>query len=241
MNIAIIDDSEMDRQKLSDYIMRYCRTHTIFAELEQFCNGETFLAVFSRKDFDVIFLDIIMDGIDGMDTARRIRGHDASCLLIFTTTSQDFAVESFRVRAFDYLVKPFEYVQFEEVMDLCEAALLRYARYIEVKEGRENVRILLRDILYADYSNHYVQIHTKRRMIRTYIPFGEFSPMLLSQPQFLYCYRNCIVNLDEVASLDEKDFILHSGERVPIGRTLRPTVRQRYADYAFEKLEGLHR
>lgn len=240
MNIAVIDDSITDRQQLSDYIMRYCKTHAIFAELAQFCNGETFLAVFERKKFDVVFLDIIMDGMDGMDTARRLRERDASCLVIFTTSSQDFAVESFRVRAFDYLVKPFAYEQFAEVMDLCESALLRHARYIEVKEGRENVRILLREILYADYSNHYVQPHTKRRMIRTYLPFGEFSPLLLSQPQFLYCYRNCIVNMDEVASMDDKDFILHSGERVPIARTLRPSVRQRYADYAFEKLEGLH-
>lgn len=239
MNIAIIDDAAEDRRLLSDYISRYCKSHTIFVEVEPFCNGETFLAVFGKKKFDVIFLDIFMDGIDGMDAARRIRDRDSNCLLIFTTSSQEFAVESFRVRAFHYLVKPFTFERFSEVMDLCETVLLRQARYIEVKEGRENVRILLRDILYADYSNHYVQIHTKRRMIRTYTPFVEFSPQLLSQPQFLYCYRNCIVNMDEVAAMDEKDFILHSGERVPIGRTLRPTVRQRYADYAFEKLEGM--
>lgn len=239
MNIAIIDDAAEDRQLLSDYVTSYCKSHTIFVEVEPFCNGETFLAVFSKKKFEIIFLDIFMDGIDGMDAARRIRDWDANCLLIFTTSSQEFAVESFRVRAFHYLVKPFSFEQFSEVMDLCETVLLRQARYIEVKEGRENVRILLRDILYADYSNHYVQIHTKRRMIRTYTPFVEFSPHLLSQPQFLYCYRNCIVNMDEVAVMDEKDFILHSGERVPIGRTLRPTVRQHYADYAFEKLEGL--
>ena len=185
-----------------------------------------------------IFLDIYMPGLSGIETASEIRKLDANCLLVFSTTSSDFAVKSFRVRAFDYLVKPYKYEQLAEIMTLAEKALNKSSRYIEVKESREMVKILIRDILYADYDNHYIQIHTKENIIKTYLSFQDFSPLLLKYPQFLNCYRNCIINMDSVDSLHDNDFVLTNGERLPITRAKRLEIRQLYADYAFQKLNG---
>lgn len=238
MNIAIVDDLDADRRFLADFISRYCQQNRIVVQMQLFENGESFLTRFVRGQFDIIFLDIFMSGIDGMQTAKDIRRIDADCLLVFVTTSEDYAVKSFRVRAFDYLVKPYGYDQFEEVMGLCDAALAKQARYIEVKEGRTLRKLLLRDIIYTDYYNHYIQIHTKSQLVRTYVSFRDFAPLLLKYPQFLCCYRNCIINMDEVSLLDEKDFVMENGERVPISRSQRNEIRQRYADYVFENLNG---
>ena len=100
------------------------------------------------------------------------------------------------------------------------------------------VKILIRDILYADYDNHYIQIHNKENIIKTYLSFQDFSPLLLKYPQFLNCYRNCIINMDSVDSLHDHDFVLTNGERLPITREKRLEIRQLYADYAFQKLNG---
>jgi hypothetical protein len=68
--------------------------------------------------------------------------------------------------------------------------------------------------------------------------FEDFSPMLLHFPQFVCCYRNCIINMDKVTALLKTGFIITSGEHLPITRGLRPQIQQQYADYQFQKLNG---
>lgn len=237
MQIAIVDDLKSERDLLGSYIVRYCQENNISLNLVKFTCGEEILAT-KTTPFDIIFLDIYMPGLSGLETASEIRKLDTNCLLVFSTTSSDFAVKSFRVRAFDYLVKPYAYEQLAEIMSLAEKALHKSSRFIEVKESREMVKILIRDILYADYDNHYIQIHTKDNTIKTYLSFQDFAPVLLKYPQFLNCYRNCIINMDSVASLYDNDFLLKNGERIPITREKRSEIRQFYADYAFQKLNG---
>ena len=124
-------------------------------------------------------------------------------------------------------------------MEYCLSRMQKGQRhYIEVKESRIMTKIRLDDILYTDYFNHYIQIHLSERIVRTYMRFSDFSPMLLCYPQFICCFRNCIINMDKVTSLLKTDFVLSSGERLPITRNLRPQVQQEYADYQFRKLNG---
>lgn len=237
MQIAIVDDLKSERDLLSSYLVRYCKENSLSLNLVQFSCGEEILAA-PKTPFDIIFLDVYMSGINGLETASEIRKLDNNCLLIFSTTSSDFAVKSFRVRAFDYLVKPYNYKQLSEIMSLAEKAIHKSSRYIEVKESREMVKVLIRDILYADYNNHYIHIHTNNNIIKTYLPFQTFAPLLLNYPQFLNCYRNCIINMDSVTALHDNDFILANGERMPITREKRSEIKQLYADYTFQKLNG---
>lgn len=107
MKIAIVDDLELDAEQLSHLILSYMKEHRIPAAVpEIFSNGETFLASFTAGSFDIVFLDIYMDGLSGMETARKIRALDASCRIVFVTTSPDFAVDSYDVNAAFYLLKP---------------------------------------------------------------------------------------------------------------------------------------
>ena len=98
MRIAIIDDLERDARQLADQVSTYMSTHRIPADTpEIFPGGEEFLAGFIPGVYDIIFLDIYMNGINGMETARKIRLWDTSCHIIFVTTSSDFAVDSYEV------------------------------------------------------------------------------------------------------------------------------------------------
>lgn len=238
LNIAIIDDLQNDRNMLSNFSILYCKENNILFKIECFESGEKFLQHFKYNLFDIIFLDIYMDKLDGIQTAEKIREKDNKCLIIFSTTSENHAIKSFRVKAFNYLLKPFEYEQFEEVMNLCDNTLIKYSAFIEIKERRNIIKIMVSDIIYTDYYNHYIQIHVNERVIKTYMKFSEFSIHLLKHSQFLCCYRNCIINMDFVAKLDKKDFIMENGEKIPIKRANGKYLRQLYADYIFKKLNG---
>ena len=238
MKIAIVDDSTLESTRLKNSVDLFCTQYRTQAQILCFKNGSDFLEAFNPRIFDIVFLDIYMEGMDGMSIAERIRELDSACLLIFCTTSAMHAVKSYRVRAFDYLVKPYTDAQLHETLRLAFASLQNRSAYIEVKEGWGMVKILLRDIIYTDYFNHYIQIHTRGRVVKSHLSFAEFSPMLLKYPRFLCCYRNCIINMDAVSALDEKDFIMQNSERVPIARAQRAALRQQYADYTFRKLDG---
>ena len=235
MKIAVIDDSAEDRKLLAEKIQNFCLRESLIYEIRSFSSGNEFLLA-SREDWDIIFLDIFMNEIDGMTVARTLRGNNVSSLIVFTTSSRDYAIESYDVRAFHYLVKPIEQDKLDEVLRLSEKSIRSRNHYIEVKEGRIMSRILIRDIMYTDYYNHYIQIHTPGRMIKTYMSFAEFSPLLLKYKQFLSPYRNCMINMDYVQQMDDHDFLMKDQVQIPINRARKSEIRQAYADYSFKRL-----
>ena len=238
MNIAIIEDSGQELSLLERCLQSYLSSRQVYRVIDTYTSGEAFLENWPSKSYDLVFLDILMEGISGIEVARKIRETDSECLLIFISSSKEYALQGFEVRAFDYLLKPLSEERFQKTMDLCQNELAKHIRYIEVKESRTLVKIPLNEIIYTDYYNHYIQIHTAARLIRSYQQFDVFSPLLLCYPQFLCCYRNCIVNMDHVDPVDKHDFVMENGERVPITRGNRNSIYQQYADYQFLKING---
>ena len=238
MNIAIIEDSGQELSLLERCLQSYLSSRQVYRVIDTYTSGEAFLENWPSKSYDLVFLDILMEGISGIEVARKIRETDSECLLIFISSSKEYALQGFEVRAFDYPLKPLSEERFQKTMDLCQNELAKHIRYIEVKESRTLVKIPLNEIIYTDYYNHYIQIHTAARLIRSYQQFDVFSPLLLCYPQFLCCYRNCIVNMDHVDSVDKHDFVMENGERVPITRGNRNSIYQQYADYQFLKING---
>lgn len=240
VNIAVIDDSIDEARQLAGFINTYFSDAHICQQTTIFNTASDFLLNWQRSAFDLVFIDIFLrNETSGIRIAERVRKDDECCTIIFTTSSTDFALKGYEVRALDYMVKPIRYGKFCQTMEYYKAtARSRNHHYIEVKESRIMVKVPLEMILYTDYSNHYIQIHQPDKIVRTYMRFEEFSGMLLHYPQFICCYRNCIINMDKVSSLEKAEFILTTGEHLPITRNLRPQIHQQYADYQFQKLNG---
>ena len=119
MRIAIVDDLETERAQLKTRLARQLRLCGAEAELLEFESGESFLAAEKEQRFTAAFLDIYMHGMSGMDAAKELRKTDTDCLLVFTTTSTDHALEGFQVRALHYLVKPFPRRSFPPCWSRC--------------------------------------------------------------------------------------------------------------------------
>lgn len=235
MKIAIVDDSDIDLEILKGFALQYCESARLAGSIHTYSNSPSFLENFHPGKYDLVFLDIMMQEIDGISLAREIRKKDSHCFIIFSTSSSDYAIEGFQVRAFDYMVKPISYQRFVETCNLCIEKLPCDNHYIEVKEGRTYTKVLISDILYTDYYNHYIQIHTETSLIRSYMSFGEFQPMLKDYSQFLCCYRNCTVNMDKVNMIEDRNFVLHNGIRVPIAAKMKQEVHKAYRDYLFRR------
>ena len=117
MRIAIVDDLDAERAQLKERLVRQLRARGTEAELLEFDSGEAFLAAENEQRFSAAFLDIYMEGLSGMEAAKELRKTDADCLLVFTTTSTDHALEGFQVRALHYLVKPFSEAELSALLD----------------------------------------------------------------------------------------------------------------------------
>lgn len=238
MTIAVIDDSSKDISLLYEYICRYCNEHKIHATIKTFTSERDFLGAFKTEKYDLVFLDIFMQDLSGIQVAKEVKRLNPRCQIIFSTSSKEHAVKAFRLHALDYLLKPYTYAQLEDALNCFESAAARFSHYIELKEGRFMTRILVTDIMYVDYYNHYIQVHTPSKVVRSYMSFGDFSPMLSGYGQFLWCYRNCMVNMDFVDTWEDNDFILKNGERLPIFKSQKREIIQAYANYIFDYING---
>lgn len=235
MDIAIIDDLSECRKEIQNSLLRFFLKHYREEPLRimEYSSGEEFLSVFQKETFDLIFIDQYMQGVSGIETAKRIRLSDDLVSLVFITTSRDHAIESYQVRASGYLLKPFSYIDFETTMTMLDIARLKNARSICVQDEK----ILLREILWCDIEGHYVQMHTQHRGILRYrIPFSTAAEKLLEYPQFLTCYKGCIVNLDQVERMNELDFSMINGEKVLFSKRDKKEIENYYHTYLFQKV-----
>ena len=235
MRIAIIDDIATDAQKLYRYLCRWADEHCVpmVPEPDIFTKGEAFFKKFVKNAYDIIFLDIYMKGMTGMDVARKIRVLDNSCCLIFTTLSLDFAVESYEVDTSYYLVKPYSYLQLCDAMKRCKSSNLEASQSI-LFPG--NHLLFLHQIAYTQYENRHIHIHLKDGEIVTLsMKHKDFARLLLDYPYFCDCMRGIIINFEAVSRITEDSFIMTNGSVIPVSRLKYHEVRERFLNYCYTK------
>lgn len=239
MRVAIIDDLPADRQRLSADISRWAKEQNFLPlpPRDLFESGEEFLEEFSAGKYDLAFLDIYMDGMNGMDTARKIRETDASCRLIFTTTTPDFAVESYEVDSSWYLVKPYSYEKLSLALARCSASWRGQNEYIAVPGKAGEVKLPLHQIAWTEYMNRKVRVHFKNGEETQFsMRQMDFSQMLLPYPYFCDCMKGLIVNFEAVEKLLDDCFVLKNGETLPISRLKYRQVREQFLEYSYARV-----
>ena len=131
MRIAIVDDLAAERTLLKDRLEWQLQRRNVQADILEYESGETFLEAARKAPFTAAFLDIYMDGMTGMEAAKKLRKTNTDCLLVFTTTSTDHALEGFQVRALHYLVKPFTEADIDALTDELLARIPQPDKYIK--------------------------------------------------------------------------------------------------------------
>ena len=236
MRIAIVDDLETERALLKRRLERQLSLRGAEAEILEFDSGESFLAAQKERRFTAAFLDIYMEGLSGMDAARELRKTDADCLLVFTTTSTDHALEGFQVRALHYLVKPFSEEELSGLLTEMLAKLPRPEPVLTVKVRGSDVRLRYRDIVSAEHFAHMINIHTTAgKTLATRQSFKAFTEPLKKDPRFFVCGRGVIVNLEHAADFQDAAFCMTDGSRVYVNQELLKSARQAFMEFLLQR------
>ena len=177
MQIAICDDEVFMVQMLEEKIKKLLPD----AVIDKYLSGDELIASGSKPD--ILFLDIQMPGMDGMETAKMLRHDNEDMILIFVTAAEEYVFQAFDVGAFHYLVKPFSDEKLKEVVTKAvhnikrSSRLEKDERYIMVQTAGSHIKIFLRDIVYAEVYNRKVIIHTRSTDIEYYGKLQELSDM----------------------------------------------------------------
>lgn len=243
MRFAIIDDVAYDRRYLSDLLTGYCDDRHLVCEISCYESAEEFLKAYHPEHFSAVFLDNLMGGINGIETARRLRSCGDSVPIIFTTTEESYALDGYTVQAMDYLIKPVSAERLTSTLDRLVIMSSR-ERYVDIMENRVPHRLRLNRICYVRSIGHYLEIYLQQGHFRSYMTMDNFisrlkeagEPMDTSQERrFLGCCRGYLINLDHVRSLDAKEFLLADGTPIPISRSKYREMKEAYATYLFAK------
>lgn len=224
VRIALVDDDKYSLCILEKYIRHICQKNEMNFKITEFNDGSEILTDY-KPVFDVIFLDIEMKNINGMDAAEMIRKYDQNTILIFVTQMAQYAVRGYRVDALDYMVKPIDYYSFELVFrKIMNHIKMNKKKSICLNLGNEMKIVRCDEVRYIEVFDHYVTYNLGEKNITIKGTLAE-AEKELDSTLFCKCNRSFIVNLEYITSV-RKDSILVGEKRIDVSRARRKELIQ---------------
>lgn len=238
MKIAICDDDRSCRARVLDIATDYAEerkdkniSFEVFADPE-----ELLRATREGARFDVFVLDIVMPGMNGIRLGQALRDDGEEGKIIYLTSSEEYALDSFKVRAFDYLIKPVQKASFYKVMDdAINSIHIKRDKSIIIKTRDGGARVALDSILYAELSKRAMLYHLvggntlESTTLRT--AFAEAVGELAADSRFARCGVSTVVNLHHVSSVESEAIVFIGGKRIFASKKLCRELRLAWNDY----------
>lgn len=238
IKVAICEDSRLDREMLHEIVNFLMTDRGLNFQVDTYENAESLIEGYGNHPYDLIFLDIMMDEIDGIEAGHRIRELDTKSEIVYCTSSKDFAIAAYEIHALGYLLKPYESGRIGAVLDYyIQKHPQKNQNFIEVKSRRKSVIIPYKDIIYMESDNKVVYIHTTTQGdVKVYNKLDIFEDQIKDE-RFLRCHQSYLVNLQYVAGLVDSDFIMINDNMIPIRKSGRKLIVKKYEDYLKEALQ----
>lgn len=217
MKIGVCDDSLRDMELLKTALIPALSVHDT---LECFEHGAAFLESNDIKPFDILFLDIGMPYLNGIEVARELRRTNQFTQIIFVTQYRDYAAESYGVKAFSYLNKPVEKEQVQNVFRQARDRRLASGKYLAVTINYNTVYVQISSIVYAEMLRGRLLIHCYDDTFDTRMTMRELVNRL-NGDGFYRVHAGYLINLSCVRAIHHKTIFLDGGAEVPVGKTKR--------------------
>ncbi len=216
LRIAIVEDEAEMRDILKRYLNHFFSEKKVDISIFEFEDAISFIDKY-KCDYNLIFLDINLPHMTGLEAAKKIRELDKTTMLIFVTNLVQFAVNGYQVQAFDYLVKPVNYNNFALTMNRALPSLNSSSESILVVDNKRVMhRILLSKLKYIEVVDHILKFHVDDMVIETYDSLKKYESML-TRYDFFSCNRCYLVNLRFVTSIIKNEVVV-GDEKLLISR-----------------------
>ena len=216
LNILLCDDSFVELEIM----------HNILLSIGN-ANVRTFRTAIDALSYvkdgnhvDISFLDIIMPGMKGTELASAMRECGYEGYIVFLTSSNEFAAESYGVKAFDYLLKPIDAPKIQDVLDRIDVDSLDDDESGVTVTTKKMIRkILHKELLYVEVNSRQMYFHvTDGSVLSVYGTLKEFSPQLLADERFAGCHNSFVVNMDFIKTIEGREITMKNGDVIPISK-----------------------
>ncbi|SCZ81633.1 LytR/AlgR family response regulator transcription factor [Pseudobutyrivibrio xylanivorans] len=218
INVCIVEDEAEQAKLLKNYISKYGNDHGEQFSIAYLPDGIDLVDDYNGQ-FDIILLDIQMRHMDGMAAAEKIRQIDPDVIIIFITSTVQYAVQGYAVDALGYVLKPVPYTQFEQLFVKATQRVQAKQKHVYIKVSVEDKQLKLdcESINYIESQRNNVILHCNDQDYVTAGPLKRFEEML-SDHGFSKCHNAYVVNLSSVEAVQKEEVLLTSGETLPISR-----------------------
>lgn len=228
--ILIVEDTPEAEAALQGHLDHYAKEHAI--DLQVTWHKSAFEVAGGDAHFDLIFLDIDLPGIDGMEAAGLMRNFDPDTPIIFVTNLAQYAVKGYEVDALDFVVKPVNYADFRLKMDKAIRTMERRGTRSVSISADGSLRILaIPDIVYVDVSNHDLAYHLSDGEV--VVARGSLSKLEanLAGTSFVRVSNSCLVNMAHIRQIKGADIRLSTGEVIWFSRSRKKPAMETIARY----------
>lgn len=216
IHIAICDNEQTMSDNIRDMVCNFFREKHTDILVSQFASGEELLRHNGRTD--ILFLDIQMGKVDGMETARILRSRDFKGILIFITVLREMVFDAFAVQAYDYLVKPIQKKEFFRTMERLFLTMQNAAdSSLLIRKKNESRIISFDDIIFCEIIDRKVHLHLTSSEIVTYYEKIENLEQLLDS-RFYRCHRSYLIHLKYLKSYKNGTACMMDGAEIPVSR-----------------------
>lgn len=216
LHIAVCDDEKYISDKIKMMVSDFFGRKNMDIVIFQFLSGEKLLK--DNRTIDILFLDIQMKDMDGMETARKLRERKFKGILIFITVLREMVFQSFEVQAFDYLVKPIEAGRFEKTMERLLTSMKNASESsLLVQRGYESNIILFEDIVFCEIIDRKVYLHLESSEIIDFYDRIENLETKLDS-RFFRCHRSFLINLQYLKSYKNGIAYMENSKEIPVSR-----------------------
>lgn len=236
MNIAIVDDEKISCMQLQALVKRYAQEHNLEITIDYFTDPQVFLDTFTADRYAIIFLDIYMGDITGLDVAESIRKREKDAMIIFCTTSVDSMPQAFMYHAFDYIVKPAKPDRINQLLDDATHVLPEVERFVTLTINRQHINLRFSDIASITTRGHYLDVTVGNGDIHSVrMTLSQLMEDLDGDERFLSINKGVIVNMDFIRSIEDGICILVDDNQFPVKIRELTQINQAIHDYRFRK------
>ncbi len=238
LQIAVCDDNIDELSNMVQLIDLYRTSRHLNCEYAVFLNGFDLISALEKgKRFDIYCLDIMMPGFSGIEAAKEIRTFNKTAPILFFTSSPEFALESYSVKAINYVLKPISkqklFFTFDELLEQIKAEKDEDAVIVKSNEGIQ--RILISNLVFAEVIGRNVLYHLiSGKVVECMEPFSSVCDSLHKYGCFIKPHRSYLVNMQYVDIIENHQITLQTLSSVPVAQSKAKEIRQQYLNYQME-------